>query len=202
MHEVHLHAELGYFPVSPDIMWFRCLRPPCSAGETTICDGALLWDSLSPDVQFALRRRNLRYVALWEPKVWRKYFQVQDVGALGEKMNALEGVTYTLAEDRLYFEYVVPAVRPTKYGSRMAFSNSLLHYWLDGMRELVQFEDGRDIPEDLIRAILRAAGPITERIAWRSGDILLIDNSRMLHGREAHKDPLRKLHVKMARWAR
>ena len=44
-------------------------------------------------------------------------------------------------------------------------------------------EDGQPVPDEWVEAVQRAAAPITYALQWHRGDILILDNSRFMHGR-------------------
>lgn len=198
MHSINLHSELGYFPVFPDTIWFQCLTPPAAAGETVICDGVALWESIDEEYRSLFRARRLRYTGLWAAPVWQRYWQVDDVEKLKAKLSKLENVRYSVSDDHLYYEYVVSALKRTAHCGQEAFANSLIHYYSSGMKRCVAFEDGERIPDALIDHLLARSKPLTEAVTWQGNDILMIDNSRVMHGRNAHSDPQRKLCALMA----
>ena len=45
--KVDLHSEASFTPSWPELIWFYCIIPPINGGETTLCDGIKLWNSLS-----------------------------------------------------------------------------------------------------------------------------------------------------------
>jgi alpha-ketoglutarate-dependent taurine dioxygenase len=49
----------------------------------------------------------------------------------------------------------------------------------------------------LLDAVAAAAQRLTIAVPWRAGDVLLVDNSRYLHGRRAFKDAGRTVMVRM-----
>ena len=47
LEEGNLHSESSFSPSFPEIVWFYCHVPPTTGGETILCDGIKLWNSLS-----------------------------------------------------------------------------------------------------------------------------------------------------------
>src|SRR5689334_10598339 len=43
---IPLHLERGTTPFIPDLCWFYCATPTGAGGETTLCDGLQLYESL------------------------------------------------------------------------------------------------------------------------------------------------------------
>ena len=44
---MRLHSEASFSPSWPEILWFYCSVPPKKYGQTTLCDGEILWNKLS-----------------------------------------------------------------------------------------------------------------------------------------------------------
>ncbi len=62
---------------------------------------------------------------------------------------------------------------------------------------IIKFEDDADIPEEVMSEINEIAQKITTEIAWQQGDILMIDNTRVLHGRRAFSDEKREIYIRL-----
>lgn len=87
-------------------------------------------------------------------------------------------------------EYKFSAVVKTKYSNEDAFANSLLLQYGKGK---VKFADNSLIPETAINEIKQVMNQFTGEIAWQPGDLVMIDNSRFLHGRRAFQDSRRQI---------
>ncbi len=87
-----------------------------------------------------------------------------------------------------YFTY--PALHRTLLSDELAFGNFLLfaRYYLQ-LDRIPLFEDGSIVPDWIVDAIKAAADPITFAVDWQPGDILMLDNSRFMHGRNAIIEP-------------
>jgi alpha-ketoglutarate-dependent taurine dioxygenase len=66
---------------------------------------------------------------------------------------------------------------------------------------IVRFEDGLKIPDDVIFELKDVTDKLTLPIAWQKGDILMIDNTRLLHGRKSFSDNQREIYVRMGHLA-
>jgi hypothetical protein len=75
-----------------------------------------------------------------------------------------------------------------------AFGNFILFArYLRGMTDFPLFEDGSVIPAALVEAVKQVSGRLTAAVAWQQGDLLMLDNSRFMHGRTAVQDPDNRL---------
>jgi alpha-ketoglutarate-dependent taurine dioxygenase len=90
---------------------------------------------------------------------------------------------------------VVSAVNETKYGFQLAFANSLTGPYPDYRKT---FEDYSEIPATVFQEIRQLHEKLTEKIPWQAGDLVMIDNSRYLHGRCAFDDRQRRLFTLMS----
>jgi hypothetical protein len=91
-------------------------------------------------------------------------------------------------------------VLQTKYGNQNAFVNDIItgNSNLKGsvnleLESALTFEDGSLIPDAVIEEIEKVMYSLTQEIRWKPGDLVMIDNSRFLHGRRAFSDNRRRL---------
>ncbi len=199
--EIHLHIELGYLPLPPDLIWFHCIIPPQSGGATTLCDGTVIARELSTQARDMFKAQRLRYSAFWPQTVWSRYFHAETPSEVKAQLQDIEGVTLDFQGNLLLFDYCISALLPTGSGGELSFANSLLHYILDGYEDYVLFEDGSPFPQWLITELQTLGERHTFEIHWQCDDLLIINNHRVLHGRRSHGDPGRKLHVRMQKLA-
>ena len=116
---------------------------------------------------------------------------------------ASRGVTVTEDTDhRVVFEFVAPSVVPLGDGGKMKVCADLFTDAYkkpsdgepqDTFSTMVTWEDGAEIEEDVLNDIKAATRSLTRGIKWRAGDFALIDNNRVLHGRNQTTDPERDL---------
>ena len=84
--EVFLHNELSYAGWSPDRLFFGCLVPAESGGETQIADGREIYRRLDPAVRDRFEGRGVTYLQhLWDAgdapgigKSWQETFETTD----------------------------------------------------------------------------------------------------------------------------
>jgi hypothetical protein len=61
----------------------------------------------------------------------------------------------------------------------------------DDLPRNATFGDGSAIPNETLDAVQRAYAAETIQFDWRAGDVLLVDNVLMAHGRTAFQGPRR-----------
>jgi hypothetical protein len=50
-------------------------------------------------------------------------------------------------------------------------------------------DDGQVVPDEWVESVRQVAAPITYALQWQRGDILIVDNSRFMHGRREILNP-------------
>lgn len=189
---IRAHSEMAYSPLRPDALWFHCVRPASEGGETFVVDGARVVQEMAPETRELLlskkvkhRLRNIR------PEGWQSLLGASDVDETLRLLDSLPGLTYAMnGEGGLDTEFVTSAIKPTKYGDRLALNTSILD--VGGV-----FEDGTPIPRDVLWELAARTMEASYLIPWRRNDIAMIDNTRLLHGRKPFNDAERSLRIRM-----
>ncbi len=191
------HCELSYSPLRPELLWFLCVHPASKGGETFLADGVELWSKMGAELKARFSKKRIKYsFPRADRNVWPVYTGAW-TGATeaSQALGKLEGVSHRLNTDgTIDIEYVTDAALPTRWGTELAFVNSVIVHDQCSMF----FEDGEPITEELKWDLLALAHDLTEPIKWRAGEVLLIDNTRMMHGRMPFTDPTRRIHVRMS----
>lgn len=189
------HCEQANSPFRPDAIWFSCTKPANEGGETLYWDGIRLWEELGVELQNMFRHKKLRFFQCYSKDKWQLFLgHDATVDDIKKTLDNVEGVSYYLnADEALYLEYVCPAVVRTRYGNVEAFANSLMSEWTNTLGELMTFDDGTPISKEIVGHVKAALDRCTETVDWKPGDLVFIDNSRFLHGRNGFTDPTRKI---------
>ncbi len=182
-----LHPELSREPWKPDIAFFACLTPPRALGATTIADGCAIVEALPPAARAALAGRRLRYVMPAPPEILAFWLgtPTPDAATLAAPP---AGCPYSFPRlgGQLVRSFSRPALHRPMFSEQPAFGNFLLfaRYYL-GRRDFPLFDDLTPVPDALVEAVRVAGEGVTVPVRWRPGDLLMLDNTRFMHGREA-----------------
>lgn len=206
-----LHFEYGNIPLRPDLLWFYCRKAAAegTGGETLVADGVSIFDRLQPATQNLLRTRRVKY---------RNYLPSRAFEAVVSKNRVIENLVggdviatlsanhrFNLAEEsgqRIVFEFIAPSVLPVGDTGRMKICQNMFTNAYkkptddqaeDSFSTLVTWENGSEIEREVLEELKQAARSLTRGIRWRTGDFALIDNNRMLHGRNHTSDPERDI---------
>ncbi len=187
-HAIALHCELAYLPVHLELVSFYCVAAAEQGGETILADGVALAASLTPKTRQLLERRRLRYALRVPGALWPAV-----EAAIGDQPLASDESFCILGravEGGIEAEFVTPALVRSHEGAAVAFANSVLSS-LDPDNHVARqlydltFDDGEAIPPAVVRELDEVAGRVSVAVPLAPGDLLLLDNRRVLHGRRA-----------------
>jgi alpha-ketoglutarate-dependent taurine dioxygenase len=200
-----LHGEMYYTDLRPVVLWFFCERPADSDGETTVCDGAQVFDALSAKWKDLLNQQKLKYIRRYLDGEWQLIYQTDDID---EALSFCQGngIKAHVEDGRvLQTEYVHPGVIKSRWGNHSVYINNILPViWQERMgrkTSIVRLEDGSELPAELIDEVLAVQQKYIIPLPWKSGDFAAIDNTRAMHGRRAFQDTDREVFLRMVREA-
>lgn len=194
--EIKLHGEMYYQQNIPLMLWFFCANPPLEDGETTVCDGRQFFNEISSSTKELFSKKKLKFNVRISQDNWQKKYQTDDLNQL-EEMCRKNNTYLTVNEDQsILLEYISPAIIPSRCGKYQVFINSLLPTKQLNPK-ILNFEDDSEIPEEVVYELNEIAEKITTEISWRKCDILMIDNTRILHGRRSFADDKRDIYIRL-----
>jgi alpha-ketoglutarate-dependent taurine dioxygenase len=190
-----LHPELSREPWKPDVCFFGCLNPPRDQGATTICDGVAIVRHLPAEIRHAFEGRRLLYLQPAIPEeldYWLGTSNPSDAQLAAPPPRS--PYFFRRHGDMIVRGFTRPALHRPMFIDEPAFGNFLLFArYCQGISDFPLFEDGSPVPEPLLRAVKDVSDGLTAPILWRQGDLLMLDNSRFMHGRTAVLDPGERL---------
>jgi hypothetical protein len=182
-----LHCESARGPNPPDLLWFHCLRAARAGGETTFADGVEIWEELSAATRALFQSKRVNFIELLPAAQWRVGLRLFFLSELDHL--SLAGTTFRFQDDdTLRMEFVTSVVHPTRWTGAQTFTNSVTGPYPG----VAAFEDGTPIPPAVIAEIKGVHERLIDQVAWEPGDLLMVDNSRFMHGRRAFTDPQRE----------
>ncbi|AGP41601.1 hypothetical protein SCE1572_48190 [Sorangium cellulosum So0157-2] len=210
------HNESSHLPRWPLKQWFFCVQAAPSGGATPIVDCRRLYEALSPELRERFRRLGLLYVRNFTPGFdvgWQDFFHTTDPAVVEERCRAGGMRCEWLAGGRLRISQRGPAVLAhPRTGEQVFFNQIQLHHpaYLEApVRESllamvgeqwlprnVYYGDGAPIEVETTRTLGEAYERCAVRFPWREGDIILLDNMLVAHGRDPFSGP-RKIVVAM-----
>lgn len=138
----------------------------------------------------------LLYPAHLNKDDWQKRYKTDDLRVVKEICESNNVQMEVNEDESIDLSYICPAIHLSKYGNYRVFINSLLAA-NSISPELVCFDDDSEITYEIIYELSAIAAKITVDIRWQKGDILMVDNTRIMHGRRAFSDDKRNIYIRL-----
>jgi alpha-ketoglutarate-dependent taurine dioxygenase len=193
------HAEGGYrpYPPPPEVCFFLCAEPPVGmGGETTVVDGVAMLAEIPPALRKRLECEGVVYQYRWARARWQVEFGVSSEAELRALLSARDDVIFELENDVLLMRYHASAITRCRQGLPV-FANALLAHLpriehpayrnrstYCHTENRVFFGGGEELDRQSIDKLIEAHDRALYRHNWSEGDLLILDNSRFMHGRE------------------
>jgi alpha-ketoglutarate-dependent taurine dioxygenase len=201
-----LHNENAYAASWPRWISFFCVTAPVEGGCTPLADIAEIYDALPGDVRDLFVRRGLQYVRNFNGPLGlstEAAFGSSDTSAIDRMLRA-SGYGVERSRGRLTTRRRAPAVRMhPDHGMPVWFNHA--HFFSITEKQLTErfalpghelptrvlYGDGEEIETRCVAALSEAYAFAERRFAWQKGDLLLLDNMRIAHGRDSFRPPRR-----------
>ncbi len=185
-----LHPELSREPWKPDICFFWCMQAPSRGGLTTICDGVEIVKRLPPQTRAALDSRQLLHRQLATPAecaYWLGSAEPSD--AMLAAPPEFCPYTFERSNGKILRSFLRPVFHKPMFSDDLAFGNFLLFArYLQRLRIFPTFENGEIVPDDLLDQVKAVSDQLETPVPWQPGDVVILDNTRFMHGRQAITD--------------
>ncbi len=190
---VGLHTENGNTPFPPDLVAFYSQKSAPSGSQTTVCDGVALYNALPT----ALQQRfdsSITVSRTLPEHLWKAYVANEhprltpgdtvSLDHLNEVINMVPGQSGKL-NDKGDLDYRLTIKPLIKKHNKIAFANALLGPSFNYQAPTYHFADGSKVNQALLDQVAHYAQAHTYEMQWQDGDMILIDNNRIMHGRRA-----------------
>ena len=201
---IYLHHEMAQTPVSPTRILFFCQSSADQGGATPICRSDLLYRELeekAPNFASDLKNLGVRYTSTMpkednaghgQGRGWRGTLSVQSVDEAESKLSDL-GYTWSWLDDGALrvTTPTLPAVLDLGDG-QFSFYNQLIAAYLgwDGVKDnpssCLNFGDGTPMHKEDLELASDLASNHTYELAWEDADVVIVDNHRVMHGRNPY----------------
>jgi alpha-ketoglutarate-dependent taurine dioxygenase len=212
--EILLHNELSYAGWSPDRVFFGCLQPSETGGETHLADGRQLYRMLDDEVRARFEERGVTYLQhLWDAdgapgigKSWQETFETTEQKQ-AEKYLEESGMTFEWTDLGLRTAATKPGVRVHPANGEKCWHNQADQWHRDlvsvkdsvgmdsgadgktkaGEESLgnhVVYGDGSEIEVADLEHIRAVSREVEVAFSWQRGDVMVIDNVLSMHGRK------------------
>ncbi|MEC9311298.1 MAG: TauD/TfdA family dioxygenase [Pseudomonadota bacterium] len=206
---IGLNIENGNTPVCPDIVAFYSAKAAFEGSQTTICDGRDVLASMS-EAQRARWSQPMTVSRKLPELLWKRYLanehpaisepeEVTEEHILQFKA-AIPHQDFDMHQDgSLTYHITLNPVRPSALSGAAGFANAVLGPSHNYEPPVYRLADGSLVSAEEIEELRELAEDSTTEINWQDGDIAVLDNTRIMHGRRAIKDQDRQLFIGMGR---
>ncbi|MFF4490672.1 TauD/TfdA family dioxygenase [Streptomyces sp. NPDC001544] len=200
-----MHHELSYLLEVPGLMLFACLTAPAEGGATAVADAEEVLRALPVELRTRFEREGWLLTRAYNDEIGASLaesFGTDDRTAVEDycRANAIEfawqpdGSLHTRQRRSAVVRH--PVTGRHCWFNQIAFLNEwtldpeVREYLVDVYGEdalpfNTRFGDGTPIGEDVVQLLNATYDEHTRREPWQAGDLMLVDNIRTAHSREA-----------------
>jgi len=209
--EIFLHHEMAQTPVSPDKLFFFCQSAASEGGETPLCRSDLLYEDFKKrhpvwaakferlGVKYTTRMPFINDQTSGQGRSWQGTLSVNSKRQAEEKLRDLNYSWQWVDNQALAATTpVLPAVKNLPDKSQ-SFFNQLIAAYLgwpgvsDDPGATLRFGDNSEIPVAALQKVAELAERHTYDLGWQDGDVALVDNHRVMHGRRRYSGSRQRL---------
>ena len=214
---IFLHNENSYQYTWPMRLFFLCVTPPATGGETPIADSRAILKRIPATVRERFQQQGIRYVRHYSKKLgldWPTVFQTEDRSDVEAYCQARGLTCEWLPEGGLRTVCHRDAIVNHPHTGEATWFNhgvffhistlpgdvreALLTGWGEtGLPNQTYYGDGTPIEEETLAILRDAFAQETVAFPWQRGDVLVLDNMLAAHGRHPFTGE-RKIVVGMA----
>lgn len=201
------HTEGSYRPFDPaDLAFFLCLEPPGRpGGETLLVDGRAFLGRMPGRLRSRFEDGGVIFEARWVTERWQAELGVDDAMQLPLVAERYPDFEYALEGGEMSFRCRRSAIHRDA-GGQPVFANAILAhlpavshpryrdarvYTRESNR--VSFGDGQPLADEVIDTLIDIQDEVACTHRPQRGDLLIIDNTRVMHGRRPTQGECRRV---------
>jgi hypothetical protein len=220
-YSIFLHNEQSYNLIFPMRIFFHCLVPGASGGQTPIADTRRVLQRISPQTRRRFEESGYLYVRNFRDGLglsWQTAFQTTDPAAVEEYCRASDiGFEWQRGGHLKAWQARRVTARHPRTGELVWFNHATFFHVStleaqiqarlraefedDALPNQTYYGDGTPIPPAVLEELRAAYLAEKTLFPWQKGDVLMLDNMLCAHGRESYTGP-RRVVVSMARACR
>jgi alpha-ketoglutarate-dependent taurine dioxygenase len=208
---ISLHSELSYSNVWPARMLFCCVQPAMEGGETPLCDNATLLSHLPKEIVDEFSQKQLCYIRNLHAGYglgpsWQKTFETEEKAEVEAFCKRTDSEFTWHTDDSITIKQYRPAVRMHPISQEKLWFNQADQFHISNFEPDVQeaimalygddtssrpqhvtFGDHTEIDAAYFSIIRSITHTVMVPVSWEAGDLVYLDNMKVMHGRMPYK---------------
>jgi len=204
--KITMHNELSYSAKWPGKLYFSCLLPSETGGETLLADSRKILGAMDPSIVSEIESRGIVYIRNLHGgdgvgMSWQQAFETidkrkmesicdaynieykwkeNDAVQLRQKSKGI--ITHPVTGERVWFNQI-DQFHPHQLGKEVYEALMAMYDSNDELPTYVSFADGEEISREIVVDILATIDKLTVYPAWKKNQLLMVDNVLASHGR-------------------
>ncbi|HEX7184128.1 MAG TPA: TauD/TfdA family dioxygenase [Thermoanaerobaculia bacterium] len=200
---IPMHNEMSYTRTWPLKIWFLCVQTAETGGETPIADSREVYHRIDPDVRERFSRLGVLYARNYGEGLdlsWQSVFQTDDKAEVEAFCRDADIGFEWRGMDRLRTRQVCQAVATHPVTGEPVWFNQAHLFHVSSLEPAVReallsefgehdlprnafYGDGAAIEPEVLDHIRSTYEEASVRFPWHRGDLLMLDNMMVAHGR-------------------
>ncbi|UXE67972.1 MAG: TauD/TfdA family dioxygenase [Chryseotalea sp. WA131a] len=209
MQKITMHNELSYSAKWPNKLFFSCLQPATTGGETLLADSREVLRQIDDSIVRQIRTHGITYIRNLHGgggigPSWQDTFDTTDKAQLEKNCKAYE-IDFTWRADgaiqlrqhskgiirhRSTHEEVwfnqIDQFHPYHLGEEMYDVLKVTYDTPEDYPMWVQYGNRAPIGDDVIKHVLEQVDKVTYAPRWERNELLVVDNELASHGRNSY----------------
>ncbi|MBW4506976.1 MAG: amino acid adenylation domain-containing protein [Scytonematopsis contorta HA4267-MV1] len=203
---IFLHNESSYASTYPMKIWFCCIEPANQGGETPIADVRKVFQRINPRIRRCFHEKGWMLVRNYGDGFglsWQKAFNTTDKTVMEEYCRNANIELEWKDNNRLRTRQIRPAIAQHPKTGEMVWFNHTVFWHVSSLQTQFRekflsefteedlpystfYGDGSPIENSVIEEIRQAYQKEIIIYPWQKGDILMLDNMLVAHGRNSY----------------
>ncbi|MEW7293179.1 TauD/TfdA family dioxygenase [Aquimarina sp. 2304DJ70-9] len=207
--KITMHNELSYSAKWPNKLFFNCLIPAETGGETLLADSRKILQIMDQEIIKEIESKGVMYIRNLNGGIsgmgvtWQETFETDDKELVEQycKSNGIDYewtnkdnlrikqyskgiITHRVTGEKIWFNQI-DQFHPCHLGEEIFESMKIIYDSPECFPMYVKFGDGTEISESFVKEILSTIEKVTIAPKWDKDELLIVDNEMVSHGRNS-----------------
>ncbi|AOM80157.1 TauD/TfdA family dioxygenase [Pedobacter steynii] len=205
---ITMHNELSYSAKWPGKLFFSCIVPAASGGETLLASSSEIYDQMNKSIVEEIEKRGITYIRNLHSgeglgPSWQDTFESDQKSRVEEYLRSYQinyewghndslklkqfskGILHHEPTGKKIWFNQIDQFHPIQLGDEMYETLEILYESKENFPMYVSFADGTEIPDDLVLEVLHTIKGCTIAPPWHKNELLIVNNELVSHGRNS-----------------